>query len=404
MEEVGRNSPCPCGAVKPDGKPLKYKKCCWLKRIPPPPQEVIDGAIKMFQKYEAERLALQEKGIFINYVKPLTYTNPKTNKKVRAWALGSRLFHSRPEHETFHMFIADRLKDTLGREWWVEQLQAQQKHFLFKCFIKSDEWARKSATIEANKVDEHTWYAITDGWAKTLHSLAFDIITLEHTKHLPDHLLKRLRNRGEYQGAHYEIAVAAIFARLGCSIDFLDTTVTSVTHCEFVATHKETGVSIAVEAKSRQRPGVKHMGGTAEPERLLRGDVQRLFNKALAQNPKDRPYIIFIDVNAPLTPTVLMENKPWFKDIDRMLENYPVPTPQKPEEYAGLFFTNFSPHYNEENSSDPNEYLTVIPQYSLHPMPSGIFGDMLIRAVQNYGFIPHITEDKQTDTVSGAVG
>ena len=27
-EKVGRNDPCPCGAVDADGKPRKYKKCC----------------------------------------------------------------------------------------------------------------------------------------------------------------------------------------------------------------------------------------------------------------------------------------------------------------------------------------------------------------------------------------
>jgi hypothetical protein len=26
--QVGRNSPCICGKTKPDGKPVKFKKCC----------------------------------------------------------------------------------------------------------------------------------------------------------------------------------------------------------------------------------------------------------------------------------------------------------------------------------------------------------------------------------------
>jgi len=26
-DKIGRNDPCPCGAMK-DGKPIKYKKCC----------------------------------------------------------------------------------------------------------------------------------------------------------------------------------------------------------------------------------------------------------------------------------------------------------------------------------------------------------------------------------------
>ena len=27
---LGRNDPCPCGAKKPDGKPIKFKNCCML--------------------------------------------------------------------------------------------------------------------------------------------------------------------------------------------------------------------------------------------------------------------------------------------------------------------------------------------------------------------------------------
>ncbi|KKT16336.1 MAG: hypothetical protein UV98_C0031G0006 [Parcubacteria group bacterium GW2011_GWB1_43_6] len=386
--KVGRNNPCPCNSGK------KYKKCCLSKHMQPPIKEIIEMAMNVLKKQQEERLALQGRGIFVNYVKPCTYINPKTGQKVRAWALGSRLFHTRPEYETFHGFIIDHLqKQVMGKDWWVEQLQAQQKHFLFKCFIKWDEWRKRNAT-EKNRADEHTWYAITDGWAKTLSSLAFDVCTLEHTLQLPEYILKRLRNRGEYQGAHYEIAVAAIFARLGCRIDFLDKDKHTTPHCEFIATHNETGVSIAVEAKSRQKPGVKHMAGTSEQERLLRGDVERLFKKALTQNPKDKPFVIFIDVNAPLTPSISMENKPWFKDIRNILEKYPAPTPDNPEEYTGLFFTNFSPHYDEEKESSPNEHLVVIPLYAKYPMPNQVFGEMLLKAVQNYGFVPNIMEDK----------
>lgn len=27
-QKIGRNDPCPCGAVKPGGKPIKFKRCC----------------------------------------------------------------------------------------------------------------------------------------------------------------------------------------------------------------------------------------------------------------------------------------------------------------------------------------------------------------------------------------
>lgn len=386
MIKVGRNDPCPCGSGK------KYKKCCLQKQIPPPSEEDIKQVIEVFQKHEAEKRFLEEKGIFINYVNPCTYTDPKTKQRVKIWALGSRLFYNRPEHETFHEFIIDHLlKMVLGKEWFDKQVEAEEKHFLYQCFIKWDEW-RKKNSVEENKVDNYTWSACTDGWTKTLYSLAFDVCSLEHTSQLPDYLLKRLKNRGEYQGAHYEIAIAAIFSRLGCRIDFLDKQKITTPHCEFIATHNETGVSIAVEAKSRQRPGVKHRVGILNQEKILRGDVQNLLNKALKQNPKNNPFIIFIDLNAPLTPNLPIGQKPWFNDIKNMLKTYPAPTKEKPEEYTALFVTNFSPHYNAEEKSMPNEHLAIIPVHANYPMPNQVFEKMLLNAVKNYGFVPDITE------------
>jgi len=348
----------------------------------------------MKRKHE-RKAAMEARGIFVNYVEPTTYTHPQSGKVLKAWALRNRLFHTRPEHETFHEFIISHLqREVLGREWWEEQEKAEQKHFIFTCFEKYDAWRVKNAT-EVQKSDGHGWSAIPDGWTQTLLSLAFDVATLEHTQKLPDHLITRLKNRGEYQGAHYEIAVAGIFARLGCSIEFLDDKKLSVPHCEFVATHEETKVSIAVEAKSRQRPGVKHREGSTTPENLLKGDVNNLLQKALKQNPKDKPFVAFIDVNARLTPKTPMAEKPWYMDIRNILDPTPAPTTENPAEYTALFFTNFSPHYNGENQSDPNEYLTVIPKYALHPLPNAMFGEMLLRAVQNYGFVPNIEEDKE---------
>lgn len=46
---------------------------------------------------------------------------------MRIWALGSRIFHSRPAHETFHEFILNHLRESLGQRWWEEQLAAQEK-------------------------------------------------------------------------------------------------------------------------------------------------------------------------------------------------------------------------------------------------------------------------------------
>jgi hypothetical protein len=196
--------PCPCGSKK------QYRKCCLFKKNTLPPQ-----LVEHFEKIKQEQTKLHSMGIYVNYVKPVIFQGGKV------WALGNKIYHGRRPEETFHEFILDVFKQTLGKEWWDEQLASQKKHFIMLCFLHYFEWQKKNAT-EANKANENSWYAIPDGWTQSLISLAFDVCSLQHAASLPEKLLSRLKNKNEYQGARYEIAVAAIFARLDCEIDFLD--------------------------------------------------------------------------------------------------------------------------------------------------------------------------------------
>src|SRR5205823_10835326 len=109
-----------------------------------------------------------------------------------------------------------------------------------------------------------------DGWTQFLVSFAFDIASLIHTGGVPEPLLRRLRTIDQYQGARHEVAVAAIFARLGCEIEWIDDKTTTAKHPEFLAIRDE--LTIAVEAKSRHRAGVIHTRGAAVDAAVVRGD------------------------------------------------------------------------------------------------------------------------------------
>jgi hypothetical protein len=52
---------------------------------------------------------------------------------------------------------------------------------------------------------------------------------------------------------------------------------------EFIARNKRTGEEVAVETKSRHRPGTLHQPGVLPPKENLRADVDRLYNDALGQ-------------------------------------------------------------------------------------------------------------------------
>lgn len=379
--KAGRNDPCPCGSGE------KYKKRCLTKDSLPIPQEVID----YFTKVRAKQEFYKRAGIHINYVNPVDF------KGKRVWALGSTVYPNFPKNTTFHEFLIEILKNTLGYNWLREQavLSADERHFISICLEKLGEWIeRNEKTAQRIEGGGGAWGATPDGYSKTLLLLAFDVCSLIHTHKLPDQLLRRLKSRDHYQGARYEVAIAAIFARLDCDIQFTDEN-SKNKHCEFIATHRETGASLAVEAKSKHRFGVLHQFGFLPPlQKLLSGrTIRRLLNDALEQNPKDIPFAVFFDVNSPPTPQIPFNDKPWVKDAKSLVAKKLKELP--PEEYplSAAFFTNFSYHYQTESEAQPGEVLSLIVPHPKFPPPNERFFSYLQGALSHYGFVPAIGID-----------
>ncbi len=385
--KIGRNDLCPCGSGK------KYKKCCLIKpRLVPKVTEVASTPElkalrdKINQENEARRRKyLEPLGIYIDFVKPLIFQGRKF------WALGSRLYHERPPEETFHEFIIFVLCQTLGEEWRLQQiaLAEDQQHFAYRCYKQYNEW-RKKNHITQNQQGK-MWAALPDGWTRAFIALAFDVCSLIHKDYLSDKLLNRLRNKDQYQGARYEVAIMAMFARLGYKITPLDDTDIKTTHPEFIAEDLTNGEKIAVEVKSKQREGVIHFPGSAsDPSQLLWGDIQRLYRHAMKQNPGDMPFLIFIDMNSPQTPDITWQDKPWVKDIKKMIDKSPLHNPQNSDPCSGLIFTNYSYHYQTENEAQHGEHLLTIPLHPVYRIQRGDFFTRLEKALSSYGNIPNL--------------
>lgn len=98
----------------------------------------------------------------------------------------------------------------------------------------------------------------------------------------------------------------------------------------------------------------------------MRGDVARLLREALKQDPGDQPFIVFIDLNSPLTPGLELWDKAWSGDIRDLLDEYDVPTPDKPDPMTLLCITNFSHHYQEGLPAFPAEHLVIGPSFVRH--------------------------------------
>lgn len=376
-----RNKKCPCGSGK------KWKNCCPSMAIGKKleiPQEEIDALYKKITEENFSRRKMLEKiGIFIDFVKPMIF------KERKVWALGSRVYYERPEKETFHEFLLFILiQQVLGKEWWENQESLPEKewHHIYRSFKKWQEWALKNQQ-DSNKVGD-IWSYFPDGWSRSLISLAFDVASLIHTNHLPDDILHRLKSYDEYQSARYEIAIAAVFARLGYEIEFLNEKKIQGKHCEFFAHDKSSGEVIAVEVKSKERAGVLHIDGTYNGEYWAH--IQRAKRKAMKQNPEDKPFLIFFDINAPQAPDLPPLEKPWIKEVKKLHDKTPLNSPENPDPCSGELFTNYSFHYQEENQATSGEYLVTIPLYSKFPIKRSGFWDVIQLALNSYGNVPNL--------------
>jgi len=380
MSTFGRNELCRCGSGK------KYKKCCMDKDNEPIPREVIN----YFLRKRAEAEMLQRAGILIPMVNPVHFAGGKI------WAFGKRVYKSPNLNETFHEFLIGVLKQTLGHEWLSQQqaLPESQKHFIVTCLNKAAEWMIRNAN-ESNRIAPgKPMMAIPDGYMKSLLVLAWDVCSVLHFGKLPEELLTRLKSKDEYQGARYEIAIAGVFSRLNFEVAWTDKSKENK-RCEFVATHRENGYSIAVEAKSKHRPGVIHQPGEEEDTPSM---MKRIFREALEQNPKDTPFAVFIDVNLPPTPHVTHVAKTWVQEAKKIVENRLKGLNPGDYPLSAAFFTNFSYHYQSEREAEQAESMSIIIPHPKFPPPDERLFNMIHGALTHYGFVPPIDIEEELNS------
>ncbi len=393
LTKPGRNDPCRCGSDK------KYKKCCLdadrdadreMQVMLPELQQAMKDITAKIER-GPERLR-EDYGVYVNYVAPIEYQGCKV------WAIGTRVYSDRPPNETFHEFLLHVLRGTLGGKEWRDAETAKpesERSFIMRCFEEWDKFTRIMLKPE-NQQDEGRWAAAPNGFVLYLLSLAWDVASLINASNLPDPLVDRMRDLVAYQGARYEIAVAATFARLDCEIRFLDEDeeLRGQKHVEFVATHRPSGQQIAVEAKSRHRAGVINQPGEADADDPLRGDARavRGLYKAAVEKAPEMPFVIFVDVNAPLQLEAEGLDKQWMQDIKRWMGRMLGPTTENPDVFNALYVTNFAPHYQGDELAGGGEWAVVKPFYARHPLTFDLT-DMIDHALNHYQRVPEIAKD-----------
>src|SRR6266850_2253133 len=206
---------------------------------------------------------------------PPTIQTPWQERNVRAVAIWNAVA-LRPLTETFHEFLIEApLKWSFGLEWYKTEMAKPEphRHVVVRWMAAYSEQGNKHRPKDHQK--GQVYAAPATGEITELIALAHDMYLLQKVNRLPDNLVNRLRNYDQFQGARYEIAIAAAFVKCDFEIEWIGDK--AAKHPEFIARNRSTSEEVAVETKSRRRPGVLHHPGTLPAVEQLRADVDRLY-------------------------------------------------------------------------------------------------------------------------------
>jgi hypothetical protein len=200
----------------------------------------------------------------------------------------------------------------LGAEWGsreVVRLDHQQHPIAYWYNLHADK--TQNLLPDENKLSR-TAYGASHAWLR----LAYDIYLIKHNGELKAKLLKRLRLQKSFQGARFEIAVAAIMLAAGYELSFASEKGPGK-HPEFLAKHKISGHIVSVEAKSRHRPGILGFPGLIDVSCLDKFAINKLLMDAVNKDTKE-PLLIFIETNNPYYP----ENIPLSSNFEELSESW----------------------------------------------------------------------------------
>jgi hypothetical protein len=364
--------PCPCGL---QGKP--YDECCRDKGVHSLGNKMLRGTgPRMVPGALAQIQSSMVKG------------------DTRLRFVWNKIWHY-PQHETFHQFLDALVVETLGKEWFEEQLRLPPKNqnAIAKWRTAMLELLRRPGDSNDDVSQGHT----LTGPAKAYQCFGYDLYWLQLVHKLPDPVIEKLKDFKAFQGARYEVLIAAIFTRAGFEIEWIDDNKATGKHPEFIATHRITGRRVGVETKSRQRPGAMNYIGTFSRETHLKGDVFDLYDKAIQQAPDgDMPFLIFIEPNVPDWPEkgipsysdIPVDSVPWMKEIrDRLVEIWDAATELTPE--SAVLITNFAFYYGDNDSPSPTGMCAFFPSPKprVPVLDEPMIAD-LIYCLQTYDTVP----------------
>jgi hypothetical protein len=291
----------------------------------------------------------------------------------------------RDKGERLHAFTAQWLYWTFGPDWFKQQdlLPEEDRHVVAQWLPLYWKWNNEnyiSPLVGPNRK------ADSPGVVREFLTLASDIYTLILVNKVPKSLLDRLRNLDQYQGARYEVAVAASLIRAGFSIHWKKGRGETKIY-EFDATHQVSKETVAVEAKSKVRKGAIHESGEVAPFKDARADIIRLYNSAVGKRPQDKPFAVFIDINIPHDPKVIGPYEDWTKQILSLLENDSLFKDSESPEHSILAITNSAWHYDGTNQTEEGRHILMWSQKGDQPIRHPHTLEAFQYAINHFGII-----------------
>lgn len=324
-------------------------------------------------------------------VRPVIHTDFQDRKVV---AVGNTIHWSK-DWKTFPDFLFDDIKKTLGADWGTAELDkpVDERHPILQWYGSLCKLQQR--TKEQDSPDSRGVYESTlNGPSRAYLLLAYDLYVLKDHLALQEQVVQRLRHPDQFQGARYELFVAATMIRAGFRLDYEDETDSTVRHPEFQATDRDLDQIVSVEAKSRHRPGV--LGFAPEipqTESEFRLGIGRLFRDALGK-PSEHPFVIFIDANMPpeLARQATLED--WRRQVGKAIAEHDLGSVNEEEadlrsRFNLLLVTNTPDHYGEDDQPSPGDhYYSVIPQTPKRQIDQPQALRRIERALQQYGNVP----------------
>lgn len=304
-------------------------------------------------------------------------------------AVGNEL-HQSKDWKTFPDFLFYYIRYVFGRDWGLAEMRKPQteRHQIVQWY---------SHVCRYQKLQQrgpNGLYAMEpDGITAAYMLLAYDLYVLRHHQHLQDLVVRRLKDANQFQGARFELLVAATLVRSGCDLQFEDESDPTTKHPELVATHRETGEAFDVEAKSRHRPGVLGFSGEREKPEAMKLGIRRLLNRA-SEKCGSRPLAVFLDLNLP-PELVAPSNQEWLNEVRTEIERLAIDA-NAVWPFALAVITNHPDHYGQFAEAKPPQMGYIVePQGTVrNPLKQPGIADDIERALRQYGTIPNWFPDE----------